>query len=171
MAEVRLKEGKGAYLRRGTPEGIEQICECVENADFSLGGCPTLVHPDLIGEVLENAGEYSDGMAERRGGLGDDHRCFYCYARRHNKKGLRPKVVGSQTRRDFEEKKPRVVRAGKWTDPGHVYYLETLRDFAELCGQYGTGFIFTTKLLPFGRDGSEGVDHTICCGNDSENFK
>ena len=154
MVEVVSKKGKGEYLRRRLLEGgIEQVCECVSNVDLSVGGCMSLVHPELLREVLENGGRYGRGIKGVRNRWGDDHRCFYCYAARHNKASVAARVVGEKMRENFERLKPKVVRVGMWAESGHVFYLDALKDLLHLCKDYHSGVIFTTKMFPFGKEG------------------
>ncbi len=150
---VRLKEGKGAFVRRALANGgVENVCECIWNADFSFRGCIAQVHGDYLNEVLRNGGQYDAGTIPAKWALkGVDHTCDYCYAYGNwGKVGSR--VVDDMTRRDFEQSKPEYVRLGKDTECGHDSYIPALMDFLDLCKEFGSKVIFPTKMLGYRHD-------------------
>ncbi|MFA5174055.1 MAG: hypothetical protein WC438_02645 [Candidatus Pacearchaeota archaeon] len=148
------KGGKGAFVRRKVGSEIKNICECWYNIDLS-DGCIAQVDVDLLQEVIDNNGKYLEGnlriykQQDRH-----DKRCEYCYAYK-NMGNVFPRIVNEETRKDFEIYKPKVLRLGKITETGHPYYYKTLIGLLELCEEFKTGVIFTTKTLPFGIEGAE----------------
>ena len=151
MPSVRLKRGKGEYVRRQLPNGeIENVCLCTYNSDFSTRGCINQVHGSLLQEVMENNGKYAEGkIPEHRRTVGVDHRCEYCYARRHNWGQVTSSEVNEITREDFERYKPEVIRLGKNTEAAHPFYIAQLLKFLDLCREYKTSLVIPTKSLPF----------------------
>jgi len=156
---VRLVSGKGDFVRRRNSQGkIEQVCLCLYNADFSVGGCISQVPCELISEVIAHEGEYAKGnLARYRNEKLDlDKRCDYCYGKGTGKGNwgkVTARDVDENTRRDFEEKQPGYVRLSKVTEGGHPFYMSTLLDFLYLCNEFETKVIFPTKMLPFGNEG------------------
>ncbi len=151
MAEVRLRKGKGDFVRRQTSDGVENVCLCIYNADASEG-CPSQVPPELYDEVINNDGKYSVETKKKwlkeKGHL-PDLRCDYCYDKRKNGGNIRPKDVGEKTRADFEKYSPEYVRVNKSTEFGHPLYRKNLLDFLDLCNEFNAKVIFPTKMLQF----------------------
>jgi hypothetical protein len=149
-AAVKLIEGKGAFVRRQLPDGkIEDICECIWNADFSVRGCIAQVHGNYIDEVIKNNGKYDEGtLPQKRKEHGINHVCEYCYVY-GNWGQVTPKVVNSVTENCFKEIKPEFVRLGKNTECGHDIYIPTLMNFLDLCLKYNSKIIFPTKMLRY----------------------
>jgi len=156
MASVRLFSGKGEFVRRKLPDGgIEKVCLCVHNTDF-LRGCISQVRVDLLPEVIEHNGRYAPDKLKEYYKLGiADNRCMYCYASRLNGGRVTPEKVDNVTESYFRELKLGIIRIGKRTESGHVFYFPVLRDFLELCRKYGAEIILPTKALSFGREGLE----------------
>jgi hypothetical protein len=150
---VRLRGGKGAYVRRQLADGsIENICECIWNADFSIRGCMAQVHGKYIDEVIRNNGKYDKGtLPQKRAEHGINHVCEYCYVY-GNWGQVTPRVVNELTRKDFIEHRPEFVRIGKDTECGHDMYVPVLMDFLDLCKEFGTKLIFPTKMLRYRQD-------------------
>jgi hypothetical protein len=177
MAELRLVSGKSEFLNRKLPSGkIEQICLCEYNTDFSLA-CICQVHGSLLREVIENNGEYASDeniQKYRKQGM-LDKRCRYCYARgtgRGNWGKVTRKEIGNITRKEFEEKRPQIIRLGKTTECGHPFYREILMNFLKLCKESNTRIIFPIKTLEFDenlalmlRETGSVLNYSIC--NDS----
>src|SRR3989304_5280018 len=152
MASVRLRSGKGDFHIRELPSGErENACLCVYNADFSTG-CLAQVHgKESLETVTENNGCYTEDLLKKfreNGGI-PDKRCDYCYAMRHNSGRAIPFEVDGNTRKDFEEFMPEVVRLGKNTEVGYKLYRKPLTDFLELCREFETKIIMPTKVLEF----------------------
>jgi hypothetical protein len=154
MVSVTLKRGKADFILRRMPdEKTEKVCLCEWNADFSIRGCPAQVPGELLDEVMQNNGAYKKEnralYRKEHGGRLPDLRCDYCYGRRHNWGRIAPLEVNEKTRKEFEEKKPKVVRLGKLTEVGHPFYRKQLLDFLELCKEFGTSVIMPSKMLEF----------------------
>lgn len=150
MAELHLTTGKAEFVKRRKENGeLEDICLCDLNADFSLA-CVGQVYGENLNEVIKNNGAYDEGNITkyRKEGI-IDGRCTYCYEKRKNWGKITPKIIGEKTRQEFEKKKPKIIRIGKETECGHFFYKEQLKQFLELCKEYGTKVIFPTKALSF----------------------
>jgi len=163
MSAVRLKKGKGEYVQRQLHDGkVEQICDCLWNVDFSIRGCLAQVHGSVLREVMEHNGQYAEGQIRKhRQTVGVDHRCEYCYARRHNWGKCTPLFVEKMTLKDFEKYKPRVVRLGKNTEALHPFYLNTFLQFLDLCKEFGTSIIAPTKAFPYGKEAVKGFPYGL----------
>lgn len=153
---VRLREGKGAYVRRKLPNGeIIDICDCIWNADFSIRGCAAQVHGAYMAEVVRNNGKYDKGsLPAKRREHGVDHTCDYCYAYQ-NWGQITPRAINESTEREFQKKQPKIIRLGKDTECGHDIYVPALMSFLDLCLKYNTRIIFPTKMLRFRKDVAE----------------
>lgn len=150
MPSVRLTHGKADFVTRLLPSGREQeVCLLRWNVDFS-NGCIAQVYQQNLQEVQENGGKYAPGnfVKYKEEGIADG-RCTYCYAWRKNSGSVAPFEVDERTRADFEEHQPKFLRVGKNTEPGHTYYRKQLLDTLELCKEFGTIPIITTKMLEF----------------------
>ncbi len=155
---VRLVTGKGEFIKRVHEDGfIEDICECIWNAEFSIRGCiMQCLGGEILQEVMDNKGSYAEGNFIKYKNQGKiNQKCDYCYGRWKNNGQVYPRKVNEVTFNDFKTKKPKVVRLGKITEAGHPYYYETLMDFIGLCRRFNPQpkIIFTTKALPFGLEG------------------
>jgi len=147
--------------------GVENVCECWYNADFSKG-CISQVPVELMREVIDNGGVYADGNFAKylARDILDWQRCWYCYGRGMNFGNVFPREVNKKTRKSFEKHKPGVVRLGKFVDCGHPYYYKTLMDFVGLCREFNSSIIFPNKMLPFGLDGAVDTAAFARNGND-----
>ena len=150
MKQLHLTTGKGEFVKRKKENGeLEDICLCHLNADLSTA-CPGQVYGEHILEVIKNNGAYDEGNIEKYREEGKiDGRCVYCYEKRKNWGKITPKIIGKKTREEFEKKKPKIIRMAKETECGHYFYKEQLKQFLELCKEYGTSLIFPTKALSF----------------------
>src|SRR3989344_1310035 len=154
---VLLNRGKADFIRRLAPGNTkpQDVCLLKWNVEFSVKGCAAIVPYNLLQEVADNNGGYLPGNLERYRKAGVvDERCLYCYAMRRNSGNVRPKVVNEKTRADFKSILPKIIRIGKLTEGGHPLYYKTMMDFLDLCREFGTSVIFTTKMLPFGIEGA-----------------
>lgn len=155
---VRIKPyGKADFIRRTDPitKEVIQVCECKYNVEFSNVGCIFQVSSDQLQEVYENFGSYNpEHTGEyRRTRIWPNNKCTYCYERSLG--NVFPRSVDELTRQDFSEFNPRYIRVGKRTEPGHIWYNKSLRDFLLLSKEFGASLIFTTKALSFGLSGIE----------------
>jgi len=158
---IRLFGGKAEFLKVNAPTGIESICLCEYNADLA-DGCMAQVRGDKVEEVIANNGKYASKenfVKYLKQGI-TNHRCTYCYAKRYNGGRTTPKKVDKNTRKDFEEIKPKFVRLGKRTEGGHYFYQDNLFEFLDLCEEYKTKAIFPTKMLPFDEKMAELLEST-----------
>jgi hypothetical protein len=156
MAQLHLTTGKAEFVKRKKPNGeLENICLGEYNADISTA-CPAQVYGKHILEVIKNNGAYDEGNIEKYRKEGTiDGRCTYCYEKRKNWGKITPKEIGEKTREEFETKKPAIIRMAKETECGHYFYQEQLKQFLELCKEYGTKVIFPTKALEFDEEIAE----------------
>ena len=160
---IRFTSGKGDFIKRQLPdETIIPICVGIHNVDFFMA-CPAQVPGELMIEVIENDGQYSQKTLERCEKT-PDQRCDYCYDKRKNSGKLNLKRItyeGTQsTKGDFErifgeEQDPpfRIVRISKFTEGGHPIAIQLLIEFLELCKQFNVATVLPTKALPFGKKG------------------
>jgi hypothetical protein len=157
MPQIFLTEGKGEYVRRVLASGeVEDVCRCKWNADFAKA-CIAQVHGAYIEEVIRNGGKYDAGsMPKKRREHGINHRCQYCYSYT-NWGQVTPRTVGDKTEKEFQDKKPAIVRIGKNVECGHDFYVPTLLQFLELCKKYDAQIIFPTKMLRFQEEVAESL--------------
>ncbi len=153
---IRLTPGKADFIKRVNPvtKITDNVCLLEWNVDLSRG-CIAQVSSKHFDEIVENNGKYAPGnyAVYKKQGTADG-RCDYCYAWGKNSGAVNPAVVDDKTRADFLEHKPRILRFGKNTEPGHPYYSKPFFDLLELCKEFRTTPIITTRMLPFGLEGA-----------------
>ena len=167
MASLRLTPGKADFVKRKRADGtIQDVCLLKWNVDFSQG-CIAQVHPCHLDEVLANNGKYAPGNYDRyRADKTGDKRCKYCYAWKKNSGPVLSRTVDKWTRKDFEEHRPKFVRFGKNSEPGHPFYFSEFMKAVDLCTEFGARPIITTKMLPFGIEGARETANYANNGND-----
>jgi hypothetical protein len=162
MAKVRVESltlsvgGKGASVRRKVNNKVENVCLCWYNIDGSRG-CVSQVPVELMREVVSvGTGMYADGNFRKykREGIILNQKCSYCYGRWLNNRNIFPRAVNEKTRASFEKHKPDFVRGGKFTEIGHPYFYKNFMAVLDLCNEFGSRLIFTTKAFPFGLRGA-----------------
>ncbi|HIJ14456.1 TPA: hypothetical protein HA371_06985 [Candidatus Woesearchaeota archaeon] len=156
MVAVTFSKGKAEFVKRKMPDGtVQDVCLCAHNVDFSVNWCIAQVPVHLLDEVIHHKGGYAPGKLTDYIKQGvSDNRCTYCYDKRVNHGKVTPREVNQRTREEFETKKPEIIRIGKSTESGHPYYYPVLIDFLNLCREFKTRVIFTTKAFPFGLQGA-----------------
>lgn len=127
MALARIVGGKGDKV-----EG----CLCKHNLDLSIG-CPS---GNIRGFFRRN----SNG------------RCEYCYGRRSNYHKFRPKKINLDLlEKDIKLRKIKILRVGKFSDPGYRSLKESLANVLRLCNKLKVKVILITKLLEFDKKVAE----------------
>lgn len=167
---IRLTSGKGDFIKRVLPANgrVVDICLLEWNVDLS-NGCIAQVSAAHLDEVVQNNGLYlppDNFDIYKKDGTGDK-RCDYCYAWSKNSGSVIPYKVDEKTRADFETARPKFLRFGKNTEPGHPYYFEAFSKLIDLCKEFGTIPIITTKMLPFGIEGARETKKYAENGSDS----
>ena len=161
MTAIRIRPGKGEFIKRQHKNGtIEDICLHTYNIELSQS-CFAQVPGELVQEVIQNNGSYSEETLRNYKKKDRDLRCMYCYARQSNGGKAPPSEITKETIKDFEEQiKPlplekRIIRIGKRTEAGHYFYRPILNDLLDLCEQYQAGIIMLTKALDFDKQIAE----------------
>ena len=124
---IRLVDGKGQHY---------EFCICKHNIDLSTG-CPS---------------GNNNGKFERN----SSNRCDYCYGRLNNYFKFKPKNFNyNLIERDIEKRKAKIIRIGKFADPGFKKVRSQLKNILELCLKKNIRAIAITKLLEFDQEISE----------------
>lgn len=111
-------------------------CVCKHNIDLSTG-CPS---GNTNGVFTRN----SKGI------------CEYCYGKRINYHKFKPKIIDlNLLTKDIEEKKVKILRIGKFADPGYEELRPQILDVLNLCAKQGVRAIVITKLLEYDRKVAE----------------
>ncbi len=152
VLHVKLSNyGKSDFLIWRHPDGTEEkVCVQGTNAEVAENCIAQVYGLDRVQEVIENKGRYTkENLSLYRSEGTLDMRCFYCSQRRVNWGPTPPRQVTKKTKDDFERIRPKTLRIGKNTEPGHPYYRESLLCLMALCAEYETQAIITTKMLEF----------------------
>jgi len=124
MTIARIVGGKG---------DIVSSCICKHNLDLSTG-CAS-------GNIK--------GIFKRN----STSRCAYCYGRLSNYHKFKPKIINLKLlEKDIRDRKVKILRIGKFTDPGYISLKENLIAVLTLCNTLKVRTIVITKLLEFDKE-------------------